>query len=329
MTTYREAGVDQQAADALVPIFAKLAARTARPEVLDEVGGFAGLFSLERIAERGYRRPALVCSTDGVGTKVELLRAAGMHHTAGWDAVAMNVDDVVCCGAEPIFFVDYVSVDRLDPRVMEEIVGGVADGCAEAGCALVGGETSQHPGLLPEGGYDVVGTCVGLVDLDRLWGPGRVRAGDAIVGLASSGLHANGFALVRMLAEREGIEVPPELLAPTAIYARAILEAASRVEVGAVAHVTGGGIAGNLARVLPEGLGADVDTAAWHRPEVFGWLSDRGVDEQTLRDTFNLGLGMLVVTRDPEGLIDAFRGSGEEAFEVGRITDAPGVGLRG
>lgn len=329
MTSYREAGVDQQAADALVPIFAKLAARTARPEVLDDVGGFAGVFSLERIAERGYRRPALVCSTDGVGTKVELLRAAGLHHTAGWDAVAMNVDDVVCCGAEPILFVDYVSVERLDPPVVEDIVAGVADGCAEAGCALVGGETSQHPGLLPPGGYDVVGTCVGLVDLDRVWGPARVRAGDAVVGLASSGLHANGFSLVRMLAERNGDDVPAGMLAPTAIYARTIIDAASEVEIRAVAHVTGGGIAGNLARVLPEGLGADVDTAAWPRPEVLDWFTDRGVDEQTLRDTFNLGLGMLVVTSDPDGTVSAFRTRGVEAWDVGRVTDTSGVRLRG
>lgn len=323
MTSYREAGVDQDAADALVSTFSKLAAPTRRIEVTDEVGGFAGLFSLEDLAERGFRRPALACSTDGVGTKTELLRRAGLHRTAGWDAVAMNVDDVVCCGAEPVLFVDYVSIEALDPEVVEEIVAGVADACAEAGCALVGGETSQHPGAMVPGTYDVVGTCVGMVDLDRAWGPERVRAGDAVVGIASSGLHANGFSLVRRLLGDEA--APRGLLEPTAIYTRKLLGLGTSVEVHACAHVTGGGIAGNLARSLPDGLGASVDPSTWSRPPAFEWLASYGVSEEDMRSTFNDGLGMLVVTPEGEEAVRVLGELGAEAWVVGEVTGEPGV----
>lgn len=325
MSSYRDSGVDQDAADDLVPIFAKHAARTRRLEVGGDIGGFAGMFSLEDLAERGYKRPALVVSTDGVGTKIELLRNAGQHRTAGWDAVAMNADDVVCCGAEPLLFVDYVSVEKLDPDVVAEIVAGVADGCVEAGCALVGGETSQHPGAMLPGSYDVVGTCVGVVDVDRVWGPDRVRDGDAIVALASSGLHSNGFALVRQLL---GAEDPPdELLTPTAIYAKKLLTLGSRVEVHIAAHVTGGGIPGNLSRALPDGLGAKVDLSTWERPEVFGLLTDRGVSEDEMRATFNLGAGMLVLTPDGDGAVQVLSGLGVQAWVAGEIHAGAGVTL--
>jgi phosphoribosylformylglycinamidine cyclo-ligase len=323
--SYKQAGVDQDAADALVPVFAKHAARTRRSEVAGHVGGFAGLFSLEDLRARGYERPALVVSTDGVGTKVELLRRAGRHRTAGWDAVAMNVDDVVCTGAEPMLFVDYVSIERLDPAVVAEIVAGVADGCVEAGCALVGGETSQHPGAMLPGSYDVVGTCVGVVDLDAVWGPGRVCEGDDVVALASHGLHANGYSLVRRLL---GDEAPgEELLVPTAIYARKLLALAERVEVHAAAHVTGGGIAGNLARALPEGLGATVDLASWERPGVFRWLAGRGVAEEELRATFNLGVGMFVLTPEGGRAAGALGELGVSAWVAGRVESGSGVRL--
>ena len=327
MTSYRESGVDQDAADALVPIFAKHAARTRRLEVAGDVGGFAGLFSLEDLAERGYSRPALVVSTDGVGTKVELLREAGHHRTAGWDAVAMNADDVVCSGAEPLVFVDYVSIEKLDPDVVSEIVAGVADGCVEAGCALLGGETSQHPGAMLPGSYDVVGTCVGVVDMDRVWGPDRVRAGDDVVALASNGLHANGYALVRRLLDA-GAEAGDELLVPTAIYARKVLDLAEAVEVHAAAHVTGGGIAGNLARALPAGLGATVELSSWERPPVFEWLTEQGVGEDELRSTFNLGAGMLVVTPEGGRAVDVLTGLGVSAWIAGHVDSGAGVDLR-
>jgi phosphoribosylformylglycinamidine cyclo-ligase len=327
VTDYRSSGVDQDAADALVPVFAKHAARTRRLEVGGDIGGFAGLFSLEDLAERGYERPALVVSTDGVGTKIELLREAGRHHTAGWDAVAMNVDDVVCCGAEPLVFVDYVSIEKLDADVVSEIVAGVADGCVEAGCALLGGETSQHPGAMLPGSYDVVGTCVGVVDLDRVWGPERVRDGDAIVAIASNGLHSNGFALVRRLLAERGIEAGDELLVPTAIYARRVLALAEDVEVHAAAHVTGGGIPGNLARALPDGLGASVRLASWERPPVFEWLAEHAVPEDELRATFNLGAGMLVLTPDGSRAVEVLIGLGASAWIAGEVGSGSGVEL--
>lgn len=325
MTDYRSSGVDQDAADALIPIFAKHAARTRRLEVDGDIGGFAGLFSLEDLAERGYKRPALVVSTDGVGTKIELLRKAGRHHTAGWDAVAMNVDDVVCCGAEPLVFVDYVSIETLDPDVVTEIVAGVADGCVEAGCALLGGETSQHPGAMLPGSYDVVGTCVGVVDLDRVWGPERVRDGDAIVAIASNGLHSNGFALVRRVLDAKGTEPNDELLTPTAIYARKVLRVSEEVEVHAAAHVTGGGIAGNLSRALPDGLRAVVHLSSWERPPVFEWLAEQGIAEEDLRATFNLGIGMLVVTHEGARAAEIFSGLGVSAWVAGVVEAGKGV----
>lgn len=325
MTSYKDSGVDQDAADALVPIFAKHAARTRRLEVAGDVGGFAGLFSLEDLQSRGYNRPALVVSTDGVGTKIDLLRKAGRHRIAGWDAVAMNADDVVCCGAEPLGFVDYVSIETLDPDVVAEVVGGVADGCVEAGCALLGGETSQHPGAMLPGSYDVVGTCIGVVDIDRVWGPDRVYEGDAIVAIASNGLHANGFALVRRVLGDS--EPGDELLSPTAIYARKILALAREVEVHAAAHVTGGGIAGNLVRVLPQGLGATVELESWERPAVFDWLGERGVSEEELRATFNLGVGMLVVTPEGARAVDVLMSVGLSAWVAGLVMPGAGVTL--
>lgn len=313
---YRSAGVDQHAADALVSTFAALAARTKQGA--SGVGGFAGGISLDFLNKRGYANPGLVMSTDGVGTKVELLQRAGRHHTAGWDAVAMNADDVVCCGAEPLMFVDYVSVNRLDGEVVTEIVTGVADGCVAAGCALVGGETSQHPGLLPEGGYDVVGTCVGVVDLDAAWGPDRVREGDCIVGLASSGPHSNGYALIRKLL---GNETPPDfLLAPTEIYSSHLLTLGRSVEVHAAAHITGGGIVGNLSRALPDGAGARIDDGSWESGPAFEWITDRGVGLSDLRATFNCGLGMMVICPDGEAAVRCLEAEGVHSWVVGAVT---------
>jgi phosphoribosylformylglycinamidine cyclo-ligase len=323
VTSYRDAGVDQDAADALVPRFAKHAARTKRLEGIGDLGGFGGFFSLEDLKDRGYDRPALVISTDGVGTKTDLLRRAGHHRTSGWDAVAMNADDVVCSGAEPLVFVDYVSIERLEPDVVEQIVAGVADGCVEAGCELAGGETSQHPGVMLPDTYDVVGTCVGVVDLDRVWGPHRVRAGDAIVGLAASGPHANGFSLIRSVLGPDEL-ASDELLAPTAIYARRVLALRRTAEVHAAAHVTGGGIAGNIDRALPDGLGARIDTAAWPRPAYLDWLAARGISEADQRETFNLGLGFLLVVPDGDAATAAL---GPHAWVVGEVLPGSDVQL--
>lgn len=328
MTSYREAGVDQLAADALVPVYAQLSSRTHRPEVTGALGGFAGLFSLENLKDRGYSRPALVASTDTTGTKIELLARDGLHHTAGWDAVAMNVDDVVCSGAEPLLFVDCIAIERLDKQIAEQIVAGVADACIESGCSLVGGETAQLPGLLRPGAYEVMGTCIGVVDLDRVWGPHRVKAGDAVVGLASSGPHSNGFALVRKLLETFGGDPPQGLLEPTSIYARPLLSAAARVEVHAAAHVTGGGIASNLARALPAGLGAELDRSAWPVPRVFEWIASRGVPDDEMLEVFNMGLGMLVLVPDAGALVRALAAQDVRAWHVGAVTERAGVRIR-
>jgi phosphoribosylformylglycinamidine cyclo-ligase len=312
VTSYRDAGVDQDAADSLIPIYAELAAKTGA-----EGGGFAGLLPLGEVLTRGYERPALAASTDTVGTKIDLLRRAGHHRTAGWDCVAMNVDDVVCTGAEPLLFVDCIATERLDPDEAAEIVAGVAEGCIEAGCRLVGGETAQLPGLLTSGAYEVMGTCIGIVDLEAAWGPHRVRAGDAIVGLAASGLHANGYSLVRRVL---GDEEPPDfLLSPTAIYARKLLALADDVEVHAAAHVTGGGIPGNVGRALPTGLEPDIDFRAWPRPKVYEWLADRGVSELELLATFNLGIGMLLVMPDAAAAIARLAAAGVDAWVIGEV----------
>jgi phosphoribosylformylglycinamidine cyclo-ligase len=312
VTSYRQAGVDQDAADALIPIYAELAAKTGAGG-----GEFAGLLPLDEILKRGYKRPALAASTDTTGTKIELLRRAGHHRTAGWDCVAMNVDDVVCTGAEPLLFVDCIATEHLDPDEAREIVTGVAEACVESGCRLVGGETAQLPGLLSPGSYEVMGACIGVVDLDDAWGPHRVRPGDAIVGLAASGLHSNGYSLVRRVL---GDEEPPDfLLTPTAIYARKLLALAEEVEIRAAAHVTGGGIPGNVGRALPSAVEPDIDFRAWPRPEVYEWLADRGVSELELLATFNLGIGMLVITPDAEDAIAWLAAVGLESWAIGEV----------
>lgn len=309
MTSYKQAGVDQAGADSLVEIFKKLGAKT-NPSV--SIGGFGSVLPLDVVS---ISNPGIVVSTDGVGTKTELLARAGLHRTAGIDAVAMNVDDVVCVGARPFAVVDYVSVGRLDNDVVAEIVTGVSDACIEAGCSLVGGEVSQHPGLLPDDGYDVVVTCVGVVDTEKAWGPHLVKPEMGIVGIASSGPHANGFSLVRALL-RNGEELPGEFLEPCAIYARRLLKVAESVEVCGAAHITGGGIAGKLRGPLGD-LGARIDSNSWPRPSWCEWLASRGVDEVELSSTFNCGIGMAVITPDPAGFASAW---GTGAYVIGEVS---------
>jgi phosphoribosylformylglycinamidine cyclo-ligase len=319
-STYRDAGVDQAAADALIPRYAAEAARTHRSQRRVKVGGFAGLFSIGDLAERGYTDPVLALSTDTTGTKIELLREAGLHRTAGWDCVAMNVDDVVCVGAEPLVFVDCIATERLDPEEAAEIVAGVADGCVEAGCELVGGETAQLPGLLAPSAYEVMGTCVGVVDRERTWGPHNVKEGDDIVALASSGPHSNGYSLVRRVLASTDAPPPSGLLAPTAIYALKLLELATSVEVRAAAHITGGGIADNIARVIPTGLGAHIDRSSWRIPPVFEWLKEQGgLSDEVMASTFNLGIGMAVVTPDGNRAADALQALGVSAWVCGEV----------
>ena len=335
--SYADAGVDLDAADRSVELLRATLERSTRPEVLGGIGGFGGFFQLD--VDR-YEEPVLVSSTDGVGTKVDLARRLGTLDTIGIDLVAMVVDDLVVTGAEPLFFNDYVSVGKLDPEAVAEIVRGIAEGCLQAGCALVGGETAEHPGLLGPDEFDVAGFGVGVVERDAILGPDRVEAGDVLVAMASSGIHSNGYSLVRRivdeldLTEHHDLEQPlgETLLAPTRVYALDCLALIDAVEVHAFCHVTGGGLPGNLPRVLPDGVGARVDTTTWSRPAIFSWLAEHGpVAEDEMWRTFNMGVGMVAVV--PPSQADAAVGAlgerGVAAWVCGEVVDGGGVELAG
>ena len=285
--TYGEAGVSLAAADAVVERLRGAVDSTRTEAVVAGIGGFAGLYALD--SER-----LLAASTDGVGTKLVLARRAGRLRDAGRDLAAHCVNDVIATGAEPLFFLDYVAAGRLDPGQVVELVEGAADVCREAGCAILGGETAEMPGVYADGELDFAGTCVGLVRRAAVVDGSRVGAGDAVVGLPSSGLHTNGFSLVRRLVGTGPFDADL-LLAPTRLYLDDLRALRGRCDVRALAHVTGGGIAGNLARALPPGLGARIDPASWERPPVFRWLEEQGVDEEEQRRVFNLGIGYCVV----------------------------------
>jgi phosphoribosylformylglycinamidine cyclo-ligase len=291
VTTYDAAGVSLAAAEDVAERLRAAVASTRTPDVVSDLGGFAGLFAID--SER-----LLAASTDGVGTKLVLARAAGRLRDAGRDLAAHCVNDVVTTGAEPLFFLDYVAAHRLDLAQVVELVEGAADVCREAGCALLGGETAEMPGVYREKEIDFAGTCVGIVARGELVDGSRAALGDAVVGLPSSGLHANGFSLVRRLIG-EGDFDPDLLLAPTRLYLDAVRALRARCDVRALAHVTGGGIGGNLARVLPDGVGARIDSGSWERPPVYRWLDEQGVPEEEQRRVFNLGIGYCAVV--PEG----------------------------
>lgn len=325
---YRRAGVDTEAAAKAVTLIADLAARARRPEVADEVGGFAGLF---RIGEGRL----LAAATDGVGTKLEIARRTGRLDTVGIDLVAMCADDVVCTGAEPLFFLDYLAVGKVTPERVAAIVEGVAEGCRRAGCALLGGETAEHPGVMPDDQFDLGGFCVGVVDESRLLGPDRVRAGDVLVGLASSGLHANGFSLVRTaLLERYALaQTPPglsrtlaeELLEPCVIYAPEVLSLANDGLLHAAAHITGGGFVENVPRALPPGHGARIRRGAWPEPPIFELLRAASeASDADLFSTFNMGVGMVLVV-DPPNLEEILHRSQDRAFVIGEVVVGAGV----
>ena len=343
--TYADAGVDLDAADASVELLKEHVRSTMRAEVLGGIGGFGGLFELDLSK---WQRPVLVSGTDGVGTKVDLARQLGVLDTVGIDLVAMVVDDLVVTGAEPLFFNDYVSVGRLVPEQVEALVRGIADGCRQAGAALVGGETAEHPGLLAEDEFDLAGFGVGAVERDAILGPERVVEGDVLVALPSSGLHSNGYSLVRRIvgpggpAGPDGLDLSAEhglgaplgevLLTPTRIHSADVLAVIDAVETHAWCHVTGGGLPGNLPRVLPEDLGATVDTSSWTWPAIFTWLSERGpVETAEMWRTFNCGVGMVGVlpasSVDEALVVLADRGVG--AWVLGEVDGEPGVRLTG
>lgn len=327
---YRRAGVDLDAAAAAVARIREIAAGAARPEAVESVGGFAGLFDL------GDGR-LLAAATDGVGTKLEIARRMGRLDTVGVDLVAMCANDVICTGAEPILFLDYLAVGRLVPDEVAALVEGVAEGCRLAGCALLGGETAEHPGVLEPGRFDLAGFCVGLVERDALLGPDRVTPGDVLLGLPSSGLHSNGFSLVRRVIEEAGLDLAADpgglgrplgeaLLEPTRIYVPEVLSAARTGALHAAAHVTGGGIPENLRRVLPAGAEARLDRGAWDVPAVLEAFSRAGgLADTDMVDTFNLGLGMVLVV-DPAA-VDAVRGQVPGARTVGEVSAGEGVWL--
>jgi phosphoribosylformylglycinamidine cyclo-ligase len=306
MTSYQDAGVDIAAGDRAVELMKASVRRTARPGVLGGLGGFAGLFGLD-LAK--YPRPVLASSTDGVGTKIAVARAAGRHDTIGIDLVAMVVDDLVVVGAEPLFLTDYIATGKVVPEQIAAIVSGIAEGCVQAGCALVGGETAEHPGLMGADEYDVSGTGVGVVNADAVLGADRVRPGDVLVALGSSGLHSNGYSLVRHVLLTQGglsLDATPELLGgrtladellvPTRVYALDCLALAAEAGAHAFAHITGGGLAGNLARVLPPTVDAVVDRSTWAPQPIFELIARTGpVARDQLELTFNLGVGMVAV----------------------------------
>lgn len=337
--TYAAAGVDIAAGDAAVERIRRAVAGTDRPGVLGGIGGFGGMFALDTAR---YRQPVLVSSTDGVGTKLLVARAAGRYDTVGVDLVAMCVDDLVCSGAEPLFFLDYVAVGALVPERVEEVVTGIAHGCRLAGCALLGGETAEHPGAMDPGDLDLAGFAVGVVERDRVLGPERVQEGDLLVGLPSPGLRSNGYSLARhVLLERAGLALDgpawpgaprtlaDELLLPSVIYAPAVLGAiaGSPGAVHACAHVTGGGIAGNLARVLPGACDAEVHRSTWEVPRIFDEIARLGpVTPEEMARVFNLGVGMvLAVAGDAvDDVLGSLAGAGHRASVIGRLVGGSG-----
>jgi phosphoribosylformylglycinamidine cyclo-ligase len=319
--SYRDAGVDIEAGDSLVEAIKPFARRTLRPEVLAGIGGFGALCEIPK----NYREPVLVSSTDGVGTKLKLAFALGRHDTVGIDLVAMSVNDVLVQGAEPLFFLDYFACGKLDGGVAAAVVKGVARGCEIAGCALIGGETAEMPGMYPEGEYDLAGFCVGVVEKTRIIDGRAIAPGDALLGLASSGPHSNGFSLIRRILERG--KPPFDPLEPTRIYVKPVLRLLEALPVKGLAHITGGGLVGNVPRILPAGTRAAIRKSAWPRPEAFAWLQRTGaVAEDEMWRVFNCGIGMvIVVARDQASEARSIlEREGERVYEIGAIEKSSG-----
>ena len=332
--SYRAAGVDVDAGDALVERIKPLARRTMRPEVLAGIGGFGALIEIGK----RYREPVLVAGTDGVGTKLDLAQRLGRHDTIGIDLVAMSVNDILVQGAEPLFFLDYYVCERLDVDVAADVIAGIASGCEMAGCALIGGETAEHPGTFPEGSYDLAGFAVGVVEKSAIIDGRDIVAGDRLIGIASSGSHSNGFSLIRRIIEVTGADLRAALvdgssttlgdalLAPTRIYVKPMLALMKRVRVKGMAHITGGGLVLNVPRMLPDGVQARLDRARWPRPPLFDWLQTQGrIDDDEMHRVFNCGLGMVlaVAPADVAATIEALNADGEQAFDVGEVVVRP------
>lgn len=334
--SYAKAGVDVEAGEKAVALMKASVLSANRPEVIGDFGGFAGLFDASALTK--YKKPILATGTDGVGTKVVIAQKLGIHHTIGIDLVAMIADDIVVCGAEPLFLTDYIATGKVQPNVVADIVRGVADGCKQAGMALLGGETAEHPGLMAVGEYDIAGAGTGVVEADDLLGADRVKSGDVVIAMKSSGLHSNGYSLARhvLLGENGfsldkhidelGRTLGEEMLEPTKIYTKACLQVAKglKSELHTFSHVTGGGLAANLARVLPENLTAEIDRKTWQVPAIFNLIAEIGkVSRSDMEKTFNQGVGMFAVVAHnvAEKAISDLAKSGVEAFVCGDVRD--------
>ncbi|BBI35704.1 phosphoribosylformylglycinamidine cyclo-ligase [Cohnella abietis] len=335
---YKQAGVDIAAGNEAVERMKKHVKKTFRPEVLTGLGGFGGLFGLNKDK---YEEPVLVSGTDGVGTKLKLAFAMDKHDTIGIDAVAMCVNDVIVTGAEPLFFLDYLACDKIIPEKIEAIVKGIADGCQQAGCALIGGETAEMPGMYHDGEYDIAGFTVGIVDRKKAIDGSTIQAGDAVIGLASSGIHSNGFSLVRRLlleqkgyaltdkpSELEGKTLGDVLIEPTRIYVKQILKLLDSVTIKGMAHITGGGFIENIPRVLPEGVNVDITPGSWPVLPIFGLMQQAGsITDRDMYTTFNMGVGMVLVVpaEQAEQALALAQEQGEQAYRIGTVTEGSKV----
>ena len=328
--SYKDAGVDIDAGDALVERIKDVAKRTRRPEVMSGLGGFGALCQIPT----GYKEPVLVSGTDGVGTKLKLAMEVGIHDTIGIDLVAMCVNDLLVTGAEPLFFLDYYATGSLNVDIAASVVTGIGNGCEQAGCSLVGGETAEMPGMYEGDDYDLAGFCVGIVEKANIIDGSSVRIGDQLIGVTSSGPHSNGYSLVRKIIEHSGAKLDQAfgdstlgetLLAPTKIYIKPILRVIKQYRVNALAHITGGGLLENIPRVLPRNTKAVIDAKSWERPAIFNWLQEQGnVEAREMYRTFNCGIGMVlaVAADDAEGVIDMLNQQGETAMLIGSIEAA-------
>ncbi|MFZ2623621.1 MAG: phosphoribosylformylglycinamidine cyclo-ligase [Propionibacterium sp.] len=336
-SAYARAGVDIHAGDSAVELMKAHVARTRRPEVMGGIGGFAGLFDASALA--GYRHPVLATSTDGVGTKVALARELGVYDTVGWDLVGMLVDDLVVCGAEPLFLTDYIACGKVFPERIAAIVKGISDACVSAGCALIGGETAEHPGLMAPDDFDMAGATTGVAEADELLGPDRVRAGDVAVAMASSGLHSNGYSLVRQVLLTDAklaLDASPqdlprslgeELLEPTHVYAGQIMTLLREVSVHAMSHITGGGLANNLVRVVPPGLHVRIDRSSWRPGPIFELVQTVGeLSVPDIEETLNMGVGMvaLLAPDQVDAALRVLRTTGLEPWVCGEVEARPG-----
>ncbi len=332
--SYKDAGVDVTAGYKAVELMKQYVARTVTKGVLDGIGGFGGLFELDIT---GIKKPVLVSGTDGVGTKIKIAFLLDKHDTVGIDCVAMCVNDIICCGAKPQFFLDYIACGKNYPEKIAQIVSGVAEGCVQAGCALIGGETAEHPGLMPDQDYDLAGFSVGVVDKDRIIDPGKQKAGDVMIAIKSSGVHSNGFSLVRKVFdvseqslaktydELDGKTLGEVLLTPTRIYVKAIMSLLEKVDVKSISHITGGGFYENIPRSLPKGLSAKISRKDVQVLPIFDLIAKTGnIPERDMFNTFNMGVGMTVVVdkADADKAIEAIRAAGEDAYVLGELIQA-------